>query len=294
MDNSWQNSVVLITSGADGNNVYGTGFVVHRDEQGTYLLTCTHVIDDVGGKELVRVNNIPAKVITSAPVDGADVAVLLVVGLADKPILGPYVNSIKSEALEFAGYYHLDDNPKKKLVFKRFRGSFTGVIQAGMTLNTLVPFWEIEVEGKDELRPGNSGSPVVNKNNYVIGIVNTRLADKKRGWVTPIRVLEDIWPEMSPDLFVQRTDDTSEETTQLAFDYLDIDDKYISMFYVQQAEKLINVGEYEQALQAYEVALSFDLYDHELYREKAVLLEKLGRYDEALEAYRQALELQEM
>ncbi len=209
MGSSWQDAVVLITSRADDNSAYGTGFVIHRDEQGAYVLTCTHVINDVGGTELAKVNDIPATVIASGPADDVDVVVLRVAGLVDKPLLLPHANCKRGVTFDFAGYYHLDDNPKKKLVFRRLRGILSDAIQAGMTSSTLTIVWEMEITSNDELRPGNSGSPVVDEHNHVIGIVNTRLnSNKKRGWVTPIETLEKIWPEMFPSLFKQRIDDS--------------------------------------------------------------------------------------
>jgi hypothetical protein len=214
MNDFWQSSVVLITSSADDNSVYGTGFVAHRDEQGTYVLTCTHVVNDIGGKEFVKVDGIPATVIVSSSADDTDVAVLRVAGLADRPRLRLHVNCKRGVVFEVAGYYHLDDNPKKKLVRRQLRGILNDSIQAGMTSNTLVTFWEMEITGNDELRPGNSGSPVVDENNYVIGVVNTRLnANKKRGWVTPIEALEEVWPNMPPDLFIQSTGGIVESKT---------------------------------------------------------------------------------
>jgi TIR domain-containing protein/trypsin-like peptidase len=206
MVDSWQDAVVLITSKTEKNNVYGTGFVVYRNEQGTYVLTCTHIIDDAGGKECVKVNNISATVVASSPASSIDIAVLLVAGLEDTPFLRPYVNDNIGNGLELAGYYHVNDDPRQKLIRKRLSGKFGDVIQAGIAWDTLVPLWEIEITSDDELRPGNSGSPVVDKNNYVRGIVNTRLnSNKKRGWVTPIEALQKIWPEMPPGLLLHNT-----------------------------------------------------------------------------------------
>ena len=56
-----EDSIVLIKSAkANKTNVIGTGFIFHKKKNCTYLLTCTHVVEDMGGEENIRVNNIPA------------------------------------------------------------------------------------------------------------------------------------------------------------------------------------------------------------------------------------------
>jgi tetratricopeptide (TPR) repeat protein len=287
MADSWQDSVVLITSSAHENKVYGTGFVVHRDEQGTYILTCTHVIDGVGGKELIHVNDIPAQVIAASPADDADIAVLRLTGLADKPLLRPYINNNLAGSFELAGYYHLNDNPKKPLVRQRLYGFFDDSIQTGMTVNTLVPFWEIEITSNGELRAGNSGSPVVDEHNYVIGIVTTYItSNKKRGWVTPIESLKKIWTDLPPDLFIERIVGTTNNTR-----YEHHADPNSAPTYIGKGAALRSLKRYNEALAAYEQAIRLDPKSAHAHIGKGNALTELKRYDEALTAYEQAIQL---
>ena len=44
MDIFWQNSVVLVRSTDPGEQSFGTGFVIHKDEQASYIVTCAHVV----------------------------------------------------------------------------------------------------------------------------------------------------------------------------------------------------------------------------------------------------------
>ncbi|NEO54917.1 MAG: trypsin-like peptidase domain-containing protein [Okeania sp. SIO3B5] len=74
-----EESIVLITSASDNSfkaNVIGTGFAFYRADNYTYLLTCAHVVEDVGGEENVLVNNIPAEVVATGDIKGFDLAVL--------------------------------------------------------------------------------------------------------------------------------------------------------------------------------------------------------------------------
>ena len=70
-----EDSIVLIKS-VKKENVIGTGFIFHKQQNYTYLLTCAHVIKDVGGEENIRVNDLPAEVIKIGDVQGLDLAIL--------------------------------------------------------------------------------------------------------------------------------------------------------------------------------------------------------------------------
>ena len=74
-----EDSIVLIKSAKENRkNVIGTGFIFYKKQNYTYLLTCAHVVEDVGGEENIRVNNIPAEVIKIGDVQGFDLAILKV------------------------------------------------------------------------------------------------------------------------------------------------------------------------------------------------------------------------
>ena len=70
-----EDSIFLIKS-AKKENVIGTGFIFHKQQNYTYLLTCAHIIKDVGGEENIRVNDLPAEVIKIGDVQGLDLAIL--------------------------------------------------------------------------------------------------------------------------------------------------------------------------------------------------------------------------
>ena len=108
-----EDSIVLIKS-AKRANVIGTGFIFYKQQNYTYLLTCAHVVEDVGGEENIRVNNIPAEVIKIGDVQGFDLAVLKV----NKTFSAPSLNLMI-----------LYGEEEKKLDSK------LGVIQLGLNLN---------------------------------------------------------------------------------------------------------------------------------------------------------------
>ena len=69
-----QDSVVIVTGSE--TRQFGTGFVIHKEGGTTYLLTCKHVVDDVGGNEKLNVDDYTAMLLASD--DVFDIAVLQV------------------------------------------------------------------------------------------------------------------------------------------------------------------------------------------------------------------------
>jgi hypothetical protein len=49
---------------------FGTGFVIYKDDEKTYLLTCRHVIDAIGDEKTLLANYSPARVIASLDFHG--------------------------------------------------------------------------------------------------------------------------------------------------------------------------------------------------------------------------------
>src|SRR5579862_3513940 len=75
---------VVIVRGSSPNR-FGTGFVFLREGDVSYVLTCRHVVDDVGGESALLVSNVSATLIAHDDADGFDLAVLRV----DRPLLCP-------------------------------------------------------------------------------------------------------------------------------------------------------------------------------------------------------------
>lgn len=54
-------SIILIESRQPDNTAIGTGFVIHHTANNTYILTCAHVVRDMGGPDQVKAATLPAK-----------------------------------------------------------------------------------------------------------------------------------------------------------------------------------------------------------------------------------------
>ncbi|MGD1701381.1 trypsin-like peptidase domain-containing protein [Dapis sp. BLCC M229] len=204
-----EESIVLITS-AKKANVIGTGFAFYREQNYTYLITCAHVVDDVGGEENVRVNNkndIPVDVVAIGNIQGFDLAVLKVKDILTIPLLQLMILSEEEEInyqINIPGHYLYSDN--KIPEFK----PITGIISQRskvIQFQEKVVVWELKIE-KGKLQGGYSGAPVVDlETGFVVGVTTHKEGrneqEGKVGRAISIEALEKIWSDIPPTISQQ-------------------------------------------------------------------------------------------
>ncbi len=198
MSEQIQASVVLITSQNSQNSRFGTGFVVHHTGQSSYLLTCAHVIDDVGGPDAIDVAGNAAEVVARGSVEGLDLAVVKIKGLTDIPTLSLQTVGQKGEALQAVGF----QQSRNFFVMRPLQG-ILGESVSLMARGQTIPIkaWDLKIEGDHHLQPGYSGSPVVQQaSGQVLGVVSHRQGGGERGLAVSVEALPQIWPEMPPNL----------------------------------------------------------------------------------------------
>jgi S1-C subfamily serine protease len=103
---SWD-SCILITSKNLDNQRFGTGFLVHHSEQKSYIVTCAHVISDVGGTDLIEADGKSAAVVNIGADDGLDLAVIEIDKLLSKPIIKLKVLGIAGSSFLTVGWEHV-------------------------------------------------------------------------------------------------------------------------------------------------------------------------------------------
>ncbi|NEQ41018.1 MAG: trypsin-like peptidase domain-containing protein [Okeania sp. SIO3I5] len=195
-----EESIVLITSSYDKKaNVIGTGFAFHREEDITYLLTCAHVVEDMGGKNNVLVNNILAEIVAIGDIRGFDLAVLQVRKLDHIPLLKLTIFSSQIEKdlnIKIWGNYLYGE--EKKILFQPVEGIIEmskkiKVIQSGEK----VTFWKLQIQ-EGRLQKGYSGSPVIDSETGLVLGVTTNMEDKngEQGTAISIAALRKIWPKI--------------------------------------------------------------------------------------------------
>lgn len=188
---SLQDSIALITSHAPDNSRFGTGFVFRQRQDAAYVLTCAHVVRDVGGDQQVMVDGMAATVVSSGEADGIDLAVLRVEGVWGKPPLPLRFDGSKGLAFVTAGFQRFT---KEERLIQPLRGTLGD--QVGLQSkqpHQRISAWYLQIADDYALKDGYSGSPVVDKaTGEVIGIISHRQGDQA-GLAVSSEVLKAIW-----------------------------------------------------------------------------------------------------
>ncbi len=197
-----EESIVLITSASDNSrkaDVIGTGFAFYREDNYTYLLTCAHVVEDVGGEENVLVNNISAEVLATGDVKGFDLAVLRVENLNIPLLQLISLSEAKNRKFRTAGHYLYSD--EKKVMLETVDGTL-GKKRFARQNNETVIAWNLLVDEGDTLRQGYSGAPVVDlETGHVLGVATNMDKDGVEGLAISVEALSKIWSQIPPAIF---------------------------------------------------------------------------------------------
>lgn len=192
MNSQLQDSIVIIT-GTEPTN-FGTGFVFYKDQSSTYLITCMHVVKDVGGHQELKANSHPATVIAFDSEDGFDLAILRIDKILDIPTLHLKAIGEKGVSAIAVGCYLYG---KQRIIQKIECVLEEQVIVDSIHLNARGPCWHLKIQGDYCFQKGYSGAPVVDiKNHHVLGIVNQRKGEGEKGLAISVETLIKLWPEM--------------------------------------------------------------------------------------------------
>lgn len=202
MDADFAQSIVLITSQDLDNRNFGTGFVVHRHEQETVIVTCAHVINKVGGCEQVSIYGHTAKQIASGEAHNIDVAIVSVPGLSDRSPLSLCITGTTGDAFTTAGFQFFDQG----FLLRPLEGTLGA--EVGLEFrdqNIRIPAWDLHInEGNFDLQHGYSGSPVINPESAcVLGVASHKLRDKK-GLAISVKAIQHIWQDAPSGVFEKR------------------------------------------------------------------------------------------
>lgn len=190
-----EKSIVLITSSDPEIPAFGTGFVIHCDERAAFVITCQHVVRDIG-KEHIHVEGYPATVVTSdlEKETADDMTILRIEGLQHLPALPLSICGQQGVAFDTAGYCLYN----KQYKLERLQGTLGKEVwlqsrsQRGRTRA-----WELSMAEGSNLQRGYSGSPILERTHgLVLGIATHKEGQGQAGMAISIEVLQKIWPEM--------------------------------------------------------------------------------------------------
>lgn len=197
MNQDFWDSIILITS-SDTNKYggdFGTGFVIHQDEQTTYVLTCAHVVDKVGGSDKVKVAGHSATVEAIGDTDGCDLAVLSVEdSLTKLPPLKLGAVGAKGREFVTAGFHTNIIRVRQLAGIWGQLGGMQIIAREGDRTRA----WNLEIsdDSEHELKAGYSGSPVVDKTTRCVLGVIAQLTGQGKGLAISIEALQKVWTDI--------------------------------------------------------------------------------------------------
>ena len=184
------------------NKSFGTGFCVHKDENGSFLLTCAHVVNACG-KESLQVHDYPTKVVANSnDAETVDIAVIYVEGLTE------------STTLQLSDAIFNENDPFKVNGFRPHKNGeyreepLDGVIKKISNIfftlsNESIPTYQLSINNEDSIEKGYSGSAVIDgETGLVIAIATDRNSNGQQAFATPAKYLKEIWQAMPEGLFV--------------------------------------------------------------------------------------------
>jgi hypothetical protein len=232
-----ENTVVLITSGKIDTPEFGSGFPIYQDENSTYLLTCAHVVSDVGGEDYIKISGRPATVVGIGEEQGCDLAILKVDDLIKTSLVKISRIARKGQPIVIAGY---SQNETKVKILRRVEG-FLGQRAVLELDGTKTTAWDLKISDASPyaLQKGYSGSPVVDADTGIaIGIVTQMEGSGRQGLAISIDAVEKVWKNI-PDGLLQ------DELNRLS-DEIETSEEEIRGFNTRISEKISQLAQLSQ------------------------------------------------
>ena len=182
-------SLVLITN--NENRSFGTGFVVRKERNYSYIITCSHVVEDT--PKTLLVDSVKAKIIYQGSKDGLDLAILK--AQIDKEPL----SLMESECHEFEihGFKNFEKN---NYILEPINCILDTKVELRPEPQKIILAWKLDIDKSDTIVGGYSGSPLIcKKSGKVVAVVSNRKGGKE-GFAISIAHLKDIWSDIPRNL----------------------------------------------------------------------------------------------
>ena len=201
MLNQKEKSTFLITSSA--NRSFGTGFCIYRDDRGSYIVTCAHVVDECGGDEML-IDGMGVQLKAKGDSQLLDLAILYVDGFTDAvPWDISLSETIKDELTPFEvrGFKpHKQGSYKLETLYGEIEKVSTVYTSMGST-----PTYELNINGNDSIEKGYSGSAVVcASSKLVIAVATDRNRSGKEAYAIPLYNIKSIWKDIPRELLEKK------------------------------------------------------------------------------------------
>lgn len=196
MNTQRDNSTFLITSSKNAS--FGTGFVVYKNDNLSYLVTCAHVVEACG-KESLLVANQEATLVAIGNKETIDLAVIVVQGLDSLALKLSNINVYEQMPFNVKGFKkYINQNHKLELL--------DGVVKKHSQIvspQKNIDIYELSLYVDDNIEKGYSGSAIYSSSsNYVFAVAISRY-NQTHADAIPIRYLKEIWAEMPKGLLIE-------------------------------------------------------------------------------------------
>jgi Trypsin-like peptidase domain len=194
---SWE-ACILITSSNPDNRRFGTGFIVCHLGQKSYIITCAHVISDIGGTDSIEADGQPATIVALGADDGLDLAVIETDEILGKPIVTLGICGSTGSPFFTAGFRAFGRHFSISPLYGRIT---TPVSLESNNYSERIKAWSVAIERDERLHDGYSGSPVIDEETgFCLGVISYKQGDGQAGLAISIDELEKIWQEMPAGL----------------------------------------------------------------------------------------------
>lgn len=185
-------SILLVTSKNPENHRFGTGFVIYHFANSSWVVTCAHVVNEVGGEISLEINGNPAKIVGIGASDELDLSLLETKERLNMPVVKLGTHGRYGSPFATAGFQLFG----KHYSIKRIIGKLVQQNElVSKSLSERIKVWTITVLGDDTLQDGYSGAPIIDdESGYCIGVISYKQGDGKNGLAISIDELEKILP----------------------------------------------------------------------------------------------------
>jgi len=178
------------------NKNFGTAFCIKQDANGSYFVTCSHVVEDCGAESL-EIESRFAKVVAMGSREYIDLAVLFVEGLNSTPLKLSKEPIAEHTPFTMNGFHlHYKNGKHKEEMLKGVVRKIFKVHDSSKSIEN----YELTLEYGDVIQQGYSGSAIV-CDGFVVGVATDRKVNGKDAYAVPIKYLKEIWKDMPNTLF---------------------------------------------------------------------------------------------
>lgn len=180
------------------SNAFGTGFVIDRDEKGVFILTCQHVLDDVGTP---TVENVLAKVVAKGEFIDMAVLYLSKLHLEPLPLQTQKCSNLDVDVIGFSTF-NKTLTQKKHIDATLYKENIELHSKEDDDFYTVR---KIKADDGFNFDRGNSGSPVICKETGAVIAMISNKEGSDIGYAIDIENLKSVWENVPSKLFVTPT-----------------------------------------------------------------------------------------